>query len=333
MFAEQRHLAEIIARLGDKVRVERLETITYQHHRLTIECLSLGSERDDVPVIAYFGGVHGLEKIGSEVLLAYLQTLAQLLEWDEELHRRLENLRLVFVPIINPVGVWRGTRCNGNGVDLMRNAPVESVGKTKLYSGQSFSRRLPWFRGNPEQMEPEAQALCRVIREQSARCSLLLAVDLHSGFGIQDRLWFPYASRRIPFPNLAEAHALKKLFDDCYPHHFYQIEPMSQEYVITGDLWDYLYLEHKATYPQKLFMPLTLEMGSWQWLRKNPLHLFHRHGLFHPMLPHRQQRILRRHLTLFDFLFRAMLYPDVWAKLDAESQAKHQQQALRLWYA
>ena len=333
MFAEQRHLTEIIAQLSDKVRVETLESIHYQHHQFNIECLSLGSEREDVPVIAYFGGVHGLEKIGSEVLLAYLQTLTQLLEWDQELQQRLENVRLVFVPIINPVGVWRGTRCNGNGVDLMRNAPIESVGKTKLYSGQQITPRLPWFRGNPAAMEPEAQALCRVIRQQIKTSSLLMAVDLHSGFGIQDRLWFPYASQRTPFPNLAEAHALKQLFDDCYPHHFYQIEPMSQEYVISGDLWDYLYGELKQTHPEKLFMPLTLEMGSWQWLRKNPLHLFRRHGLFHPMLPHRQQRILRRHLTLFDFLFRAMLYPSSWTELTPEKRIHHHQQAMQLWYA
>ena len=80
-------------------------------------------------------------------------------------------------------------------------------------------------------------------------------------------------------------------------------------------------------------MSLTLEMGSWQWLRKNPLHLFHRHGLFHPMLPHRHQRILRRHLTLFDFLLRAMLCPHAWAELDPTQQSLHQQHAIQLWYA
>jgi hypothetical protein len=79
-------------------------------------------------------------------------------------------------------------------------------------------------------------------------------------------------------------------------------------------------------------MPLTLEMGSWQWLRKNPMHLFLRHGLFHPVLPHRQQRILRRHLTLFDFLFRAALYPEKWTDLSQQQRQQHHQNGLENWY-
>jgi hypothetical protein len=333
VLVEQQQLDAIIQQLGDRAQVEVLETISYRDQQFPIYSIALGSQRDDVPVIAYFGGVHGLEKIGTEVLLAYLQTLANLLDWDQELNRRLENARLLFVPIINPVGVFYGTRCNGNGVDLMRNAPIEGVGKTKLYSGHRISPRLPWYRGEQAVMEAEAQALCQVVRQQLQRSTLLIAVDLHSGFGIQDRLWFPYASRKTPFPSLAEAHALKALFDQCYPHHFYKIEPMSQEYVISGDLWDYLYDEFWQHNQQTdHFMPLTLEMGSWQWLRKNPMHLFLRHGLFHPVLPHRQQRILRRHLTLFDFLFRAALYPEKWTDLSQQQRQHHHQNGLENWY-
>ncbi len=333
VLVEQQQLDAIIQQLGDRAQVEVLETISYRDQQFPIYSIAIGSQRDDVPVIAYFGGVHGLEKIGTEVLLAYLQTLANLLDWDQELNRRLENARLLFVPIINPVGVFYGTRCNGNGVDLMRNAPIEGIGKTKLYSGHRISQRLPWYRGEQAVMEAEAQALCQVIRQQLQSSSLLIAMDLHSGFGIQDRLWFPYASRKTPFPSLAEAHALKALFDQCYPHHFYKIEPMSQEYVISGDLWDYLYDEFWQQNQQTdHFMPLTLEMGSWQWLRKNPMHLFLRHGLFHPVLPHRQQRILRRHLTLFDFLFRAALYPEKWTDLNPQQRQQQHQLGLENWY-
>ena len=31
-------------------------------------------------------------------------------------------MRLVFVPIVNPWGMWSGRRSNPNGVDLMRKA-------------------------------------------------------------------------------------------------------------------------------------------------------------------------------------------------------------------
>ena len=106
-------------------------------------------------------------------------------------------------------------------------------------------------------------ALCQVMQQQLTKSPLVIALDLHSGFGIHDRLWFPYAYRKQPFAALPEAHALKALFDRCYPHHFYKIEPMSQQYVISGDLWDYLYLQfQQQAGSDAVFMPLTLEMGS-----------------------------------------------------------------------
>jgi hypothetical protein len=334
IFAELAQLEALIAQLGDRAQTQVVSRIQYKQHAFPIYSIVLGCMRDDVPALAFIGGVHGLEKIGSEVILSYLQTVIQLLDWDEEFAARLERSRLVFVPIVNPVGVFRGTRSNGNGVDLMRNAPIEGIGNTKLYSGHRFSPKLPWYRGDTAQMEAEAQALCQVIQQYVSNAPLSIALDLHSGFGIQDRLWFPYASSKNPFPGIAEAHALKQSFDACYPNHFYKIEPMSQEYVINGDLWDYLYdsfMQTNTRYRQ--FLPLTLEMGSWLWLRKSPLHLFQRHGLFHPLLPHRQQRILRRHFTLFDFLYRSLLYPKKWAQLDEAQRQQHQLQARGLWYA
>lgn len=334
IFAELAHLEALIAQLGDRARTDVVSRVQYKHHSFPIYSVMLGSMRPDVPVLAFIGGVHGLEKIGSEVILSYLQTIIQLLDWDEEFARRLENSRLVFIPIVNPVGVYRGTRSNGNGVDLMRNAPIEGSGNTKLYSGHRVSPKLPWYRGDTAQMETEAQALCQIIQQYVCSAPLSIALDLHSGFGIQDRLWFPYASCKKPFPGIAEAHALKQSFDTCYPHHIYKIEPMSQEYVINGDLWDYLYDGFMQANPaEHRFLPLTLEMGSWLWLRKSPLHLFQRHGLFHPLLPHRQQRILRRHITLFDFLYRSLLYPKKWTQLDEMQLNQHKQQALALWYA
>lgn len=333
-FPELEQLEALIDQFGHRIRCEVVERIPYKETQFPIHCLSLGSTSPDVPVLAFFGGVHGLEKIGSEILLSYLRTILQLLDWDEEFNTRLEKSRLVFMPIVNPVGVFRGSRSNGHGVDLMRNSPIESVGNTRLYSGQRLSPRLPWYRGDESRMEKEAQALCRVVHQQLFEAPLSIAVDLHSGFGIHDRLWFPYASTQTPFPGIAEAYALKQLFDRCYPHHFYKIEPMSQEYVISGDLWDYLYDDFVDRHgsSKRTFLPLTLEMGSWLWLRKNPTHLFQRHGLFHPLLPHRQQRILRRHLTLFDFLYRSLLYPSQWTELDPQQQQLHRRQALALWY-
>lgn len=333
-FLELAQLENIIEQLGDRAQVEVLDRVVYQDCEFPIYCITLGNMQDNVPVLAYFGGVHGLEKIGSEVILSYLQTIVNLLDWDEEFKARLAISRLVFVPIVNPVGVYRGTRSNGNGVDLMRNSPLDSVQNAKLYSGQRISSRLPWYRGDSDSMEKEAQALCSVIRKHLFPAPLVISIDLHSGFGLSDRLWFPYASSKTPFAALAEMYAWKCLFDRCYPNHFYKIEPMSLEYVISGDLWDYLYDEFQTIKPPKaLFLPLTLEMGSWIWLRKSPLHLFQRHGLFHPLSPHRQQRILRRHFTLFDFLYRSLLYPQQWSNSPATQRTINNQTAHAFWYA
>lgn len=332
-FPELQQLERIIDRLGDHARTQTIAQIHHKGRDFPIHSVSIGSDAPDAPVLVFIGGVHGLEKIGSQVILSYMDTLNQLLDWDEEFMARLEKSRLVFVPLVNPVGVFAGTRCNGNGVDLMRNAPVEGVGATRLYSGQRYTRHLPWFRGEVGFMEPEALALCDLIKQQLFNSPLAIAIDLHSGFGIQDRLWFPYASTPVPYTFIAQTLALKQRFDRCYPHHIYKIEPMCLEYVINGDLWDYLldqFTQQMTT--GQVFLPLTLEMGSWLWLRKNPTHLFSRHGLFHPLLPHRQQRVLRRHFLLFDFLHRSLLYPTQWAHLSPQAHATYSSQAQALWY-
>ncbi|MEQ1559859.1 MAG: M14 family zinc carboxypeptidase [Methyloglobulus sp.] len=326
-------LETLIAQLGNKATVDILDYVQHGHHKFPLYSISLGSNKTDVPVLAFFGGVHGLEKIGSEIIFAYLQTIIQQLQWDEEFQARLEKSRLVFFPLVNPVGVFQGSRSNGNGVDLMRNSPVRCTGERKIFSGHRLSPYLPWYQGDPTQMEIEAEAVCKAVRTCLLQSPLTITIDLHSGFGIQDRLWFPYAYSQQPYPGLAETYAWKQLFDRTYPHHFYKIEPTSKEYVIEGDLWDYLYLDFLQTKDKKqVFLPLTLEMGSWRWLRKSPRHLFSRHGLFHPLLPHRQQRILRRHLILFDFLYRSLLNPKHWAYLDTKQKQDCYQQAMTLWH-
>ncbi|WP_024297304.1 M14 family zinc carboxypeptidase [Methylomicrobium lacus] len=327
-------LERIIKQFGSRAQCEIVARIPYKKHPFPIHCITLGSNQPDAPTLAFFGGVHGLEKIGSEVILSLMRTISRLLDWDEEFAGRLQKSRLIFMPLVNPVGVHVGTRANGNGVDLMRNAPVDSEGATKLYCGHRISPRLPWYRGIEGEMEQEAQALCRVVEKHLFGSRLSIAVDLHSGFGIRDRLWFPYASRKTPFSHLAEMFALKENFDRCYPYHIYKIEPTCTEYLINGDLWDYLFDQFAEQAPDdRLFLPLTLEMGSWLWLRKSPLHLFSRHGLFHPILPHRQQRIYRRHFLLFDFLHRSLLYPSAWTQLTEPQKQLNTQKALELWYA
>ena len=79
-----------------------------------------------------------------------------------------------------------GTRANPKGVDLMRNAPVDSMERVPwLVGGQRISPRLPWYRGQEDDpMEPESQALCEVVRRDLLTRRFGVSVDCHSGFGM-----------------------------------------------------------------------------------------------------------------------------------------------------
>jgi hypothetical protein len=81
-----------------------------------------------------------------------------------------------------------------------------------------------------------------------------------------------------------------------------------------------------------VFLPLTLEMGSWRWVRKNPGQLLRRDGLFNPLTDHRRERVLRRHLAGLDFMTRAAASWQHWLPADAAQRATLQQRALARWY-
>lgn len=297
-----------------------------------VHVIALGNPSRDVPAVGYFGGVHGLERIGAGVVIAYLQSLVMRLQWDSTLHKQLESVRLVFMPLVNPGGMALGTRANPNGVDLMRNAPVDAREPVPfLVGGQRWSAGLPWYRGpRSAPMELENRAVCEVVTDELLSREFSLSVDCHSGFGSSDRIWFPYAHTRAPITHLAEMHALKSIFVQSHNHHRYIIEPQSLQYLAHGDLWDYLYLQSCAQ-PSRVFLPLTLEMGSWLWVKKNPRQLFSRHGIFNPLIEHRQQRVLRQHQLLLDFLSRAACGAPLWLPRP-ESRPTHHAQALQDWY-
>lgn len=301
--------------------------------RLPVHVITLGNPGPDVPAIGIFGGVHGLERIGAEVVLAFLRSLVMRLPWDGVLHRQLESLRMVFMPLVNPAGMALGTRANGRGVDLMRNAPVEAIGRVPfMIGGQRRSAALPWYRGEAgAPMEAESEALCRVVDEELLGRSFSLAVDCHSGFGLRDRIWFPHAHTPAPIEHLPELLALQRILDQALTHHRYVLEPQSRQYLAHGDLWDHLYLRALQR-PGHVFLPLTLEMGSWLWVKKNPRQLFSRHGLFNPLIEHRQQRVLRRHVGWLDFMARAVCSYRRWVPLDEVERGRLRADAQSIWY-
>jgi len=326
-------LEKIVEQGAPHLQVEVVREVSVAAgHRFPVYAICLGNPSPDVPAVGFFGGVHGLERIGAQVVTAYLQHLVMRLRWDTMLHQQLEQVRLVFMPVVNPGGMWSATRANPRGVDLMRNAPVEALEKVPyLMGGQRLSAGLPWYRGRlGEPMEAENQAVCEVVHRELLTRSVSLAIDCHSGFGVSDRLWFPFAHTRSPIPHLAELHALQEIFEQSHSHHPYIIEPQSAQYLAHGDLWDHLYLQ-ACHDPARTFLPLTLEMGSWLWIKKNPRQLFSRNGIFNPLIGHRLQRVLRRHLSLLDFLVRAAASHERWMPPPHQRAARHAS-ALTYWY-
>ena len=308
-------------------RVELPQGGSYPLHVVT-----LGNAAPDMPAVGYFGGVHGLERIGSGVVIAHLQSLVMRLQWDSTLHRQLESVRMVFMPVVNPGGMLLGTRANPAGVDLMRNAPVEARERVPfLVGGQRISAGLPWYCGPYGMpMQTESQALCDVVRAELLGRPFSVAVDCHSGFGAKDRIWFPFAPTRSPIMHLAEMHALRNILVESHSYHRYIFEPQSLQYLAHGDVWDHLYL-HACSMPGQVFLPLTLEMGSWLWVKKNPRQLFSRHGIFNPLIEHRQQRVLRQHQQLLDFLSRAASGHARWLPR-SDTRTRQHALALQEWY-
>ncbi len=137
-------------------------------HAFPILTASIGATDRQAPAVGFFGGVHVLECIGTQLVLEYMRALLRRLEWDELLREQLRAIRLVFMLIVNPGGMAARRRSNPNGVDLMRNAPQSAEGRVPfLAGGQRIGPWLPWYRGaNGARMEAESAALLSVVEEE-----------------------------------------------------------------------------------------------------------------------------------------------------------------------
>jgi hypothetical protein len=330
---ELESLEALLPEMDARVRV--LGEVVHGRERLPIHAVLLGPDDPTLPTLLYTGGVHGLERVGTQILVSYLRTIKVALSWDEVLRETLRRIRLLFVPLLNPVGMAQSLRSNGHGVDLMRNAPVEAEEGSRwfeLHRGQRLTPLLPWYRGQSQAgMEVESRALCDFVEQEVFPSSFAIGLDVHSGFLAGDRIWFPYAGTRALFPNTPELWALKHLLHETHEHHVYTVEPQSLNYTTHGDLWDYLYDQYRAANPSGVFLPLTLEISSYLWYRKNPRQLFSRSGLFHPIKHHRLARVQRRHKTLFDFLSRAVFSCDNWLPRDEAHRAALHREAEQDW--
>ncbi len=285
----------------------------FQHNKPSYPLVSVHYGNPNAPTLLITGGVHGLERIGAQLALSLLDSFHERLSWDPILKHMLESIHVVFIPLVNPVGYFETTRSNGSGVDIMRNAPIEAEDKVpSLLGGQLYSKKLPWYRGDV--VEKETEFVIETVKKILSKTNCLISLDIHSGFGFKDQLWFPFANSYKEFTQLPELNLLFELLQKTHPYHIYKIEPQSKNYLTHGDIWDYCFLHHKKE--GQVYIPLTLEMGSWIWVKKNPLQIFTKSGLFNPIKRHRVNRTLRRHRPLFDFLTHSLAASPIWSQMD-----------------
>ena len=298
-------------------RVEIHGEVACGSEKFPILSLAFGADNPCLPTLLLCAGVHGLERVTTQVLGAWLWSVIHLLQWNRVFYQNMTGCRLLFYPLANPGGMFLGKRSNPKGVDLMRNAPVDAdKNRLPLVGGHRLTPTLPWYRGKSgDTMELESRLLCEFVKRECFCSELCIALDVHSGFGLRDRIWFPFAGSTRPFPDVAIVYTLKHLLDQTYPNHPYVLEPQSQNYTAHGDLWDYLYNDYKAQQTGGHFIPLSLELGSWLWAFQNPRQLRSILGLFNPMAPNRLQPVMRRHILLFEFLLRAVQSPS-WTYAD-----------------
>jgi len=69
--------------------------------------------------VLIFGGFHGDEQLGVELVHKFA-------EYIHTAQPRLQDTRVIIVPVLNPDGLIRNTRMNVNGVDVNRNFPTEN---------------------------------------------------------------------------------------------------------------------------------------------------------------------------------------------------------------
>jgi murein tripeptide amidase MpaA len=125
-FQEMRDMLDLTENLSGLEQVDVLDRI--ENRGRSFPPISVAFVPDDpkVPVLALFGGVHGIESIGTCSMLSYLGRLGELARWDRITREMVRTTRIVPFPLVNPVGMRLHRRSNGNGVDLMSNLPMQS---------------------------------------------------------------------------------------------------------------------------------------------------------------------------------------------------------------
>lgn len=251
-------------------------------------------------------GVHGLETIGVRIHLDLI--VAMLNPKSRYFSPALQKgkLGIYSIPILNPAGVALNTRANAQGVDLNRNSGIVAEKAVPFFGGHKLSPALPYYKGKTRQRE--TRALLNFFRKRvwQGEKNTHMALDIHSGYGSQNYLWWPYSySNRTVYDEKSFLQLASTLRQK---HTSYRIEPMSESYQTHGDLWDAALMEF-AVKDQRLrkenrshFLPFTFEIGTWHELRKSPRRIFNREKIFNPPKDSRKEYVKAHRALIWDIV-------------------------------
>ena len=290
---------------GDVVITEELGEVDYKGYRTPVNAFFISHKpRPELPTIAFFSSFHGVEWIGSRVLVNFIEHLVREIKWDEDIKSLTEKVNICGILIVNPVGRIEGYRSNGNGIDLMRNAPVKAEHAIPLLGGQKLSKHLPWYMG--EGLEKENEIVVKFLNDYVFPSSFKMTIDIHSAFLRRSRIWIPYASgKKLPAKEAALFRQLRKTLNGIYKYNPYKYEKQEDLYRTHGDFWDYNFDRHNEVY-SGTYLPLTLEISSWNWTIKNFLKHWSLESLFSPDTRKESNAEYIKHIMVFDFLIRFM---------------------------
>lgn len=300
----QRRIFRLVKKSNGLIRMRQIDysSPTRKGNRWPIYLLEVGEKsafKKHAPLIT--SGVHGLETIGVRIHLDILSRLIDTKGRHYSPDLLAGKFGIYSIPILNPAGVAGLTRSNARGIDLNRNSGVEAEKALPFFGGHKLSGRLPYFRGHTK--ERETRALFRFLKEDflKRRKRVHLALDIHSGYGSENFFWWPYSYTSKP---VFQERAFLKLAARLKERHkMYRIEPMAMSYQTHGDLWDAALLDFEAQKSKKsVFLPFTLEVGTWQEIRKNPRRLFNREAIFNPPRESRKAYLKAHRELLWDFL-------------------------------
>ena len=297
LLPELTELHRLAAEAGAAVSLRTACDVDCGERRFPVPVLTLGTTAADAPAVGFFGGVHGLERIGAEVVIAYLRSLVMRLPGTSCCTGSSRRCASCSCRWSIRAALWRGTRANPNGVDLMRNAPVDATRARALPDRRPAHQRAR-CRGTAappaRRWSARAQALCRVVEDRAAgrgrsasRSTATRASACATASGSRTRTPRGRSSTCRRCTRCARSSTRRLL------HHRY-VRRAAEPPVPGARRPVGPPLPRACRAPaRRVFLPLTLEMGSWLWVKKNPRQLFSRHGIFNPLIEHRQQRVLR----------------------------------------